>query len=113
MTVRTRLLIEQGTTWAISWPILDAAGEPMDLTGWTVRAQIRESVTAAEVLHEFTTAKGNATVEQSYVTLSVAPSESSAWPWRNAVYDVELTDPTGRVARIAEGAVTVSPEVTR
>ena len=113
MTVITRLVIQQGTTWAISWPITDTQDAPLDVTGWTVHAQIRPTKESVEILHEFRTADGTATTDQNYVTLSVAPSVSSAWEWRHGVYDVELTDPDGRVSRIAEGAVTVSAEVTR
>ena len=109
----TRLVIQQGTTWGVSWPITDAQGNPLDVSGSTVRAQIRPSKDSGEVLHEFSTEAGNAVAEQNAVTLSVQPATSSAWSWRNGVYDVELTDSTGRVARIAEGTVTISPEVTR
>lgn len=113
MSSNTRLVIQQGTTWGISWPITDDQGNPLDVTGYTVQAQIRPSKDSAEVLHEFSTQAGNALAEQNAVTLSVPPATSSAWSWRNGVYDVELTDPQGRVARIAEGMVTISPEVTR
>ena len=113
MTVNTRLVIQQGTSWAISWPITDEHGEPLDLSGFTVACQIRPSQESGEVLHEFTTEAGTATTSQSYVTLSVPPAVSSQWKWRGGVYDVELTDPSGRVARIAEGSVVVSPEITR
>lgn len=109
----TRLVIQQGTTWGISWPITDGQGNPLDVTGYRVRAQIRPSKDSGNVLHEFSTDAGNAIAEQNAVTLSIQPATSSAWSWRNGVYDVELTDPQGRVARIAEGTVTVSPEVTR
>lgn len=113
MSSTTRLVIQQGTTWAVSWPITDDQGSPLDVSGCTVRSQIRPAKDSDEVLHEFSTQTGNASAEQNAVTLSVAPAVSSAWTWRNGVYDVELTDPAGRVARIAEGTVTVSPEVTR
>lgn len=113
MTVNTRLVIQQGTSWAISWPITDEHGDPLDLAGFTVACQIRPSKDSGEVLHEFTPEAGTATVSQSYVTLAVDPAVSSTWSWRGGVYDVELTDPSGRVARIAEGTVVVSPEVTR
>lgn len=114
MTVNTRLLIEQGTTWAVTWPILDSAGNPVTLNGWTVHAQIRASKGSPDVLHEWQTATGNAETSDNKVTLRVSATESSAWTWRTGVYDVELTDPdSGRVARIAEGVVTVSAEVTR
>lgn len=113
MSTTTRLVIQQGTTWAISWPITDEQGSPLDVTGYTVRSQVRPAKDADEVLHEFSTELGNAVAEQNAVTLSVPPATSSAWTWRSGVYDVEVVDPQGRVARIAEGTVTVSPEVTR
>lgn len=110
---QTALVIEQGTTWAIAWPIRDTQDEPIDITGWSVHAQIRPSKDSNDVLYEWRTSTGNAKAEQDWLTLSVSPGESSAWTWRSGVYDVELTDPTGRVARVAEGVVTVNPEVTR
>ena len=37
----TQLVIQQGTTWAMQWPISDMQGTPLDVTGWSVRAQVR------------------------------------------------------------------------
>lgn len=113
MSSTTRLVIQQGTSWGVTWPIADQQGNPLDVSGYTVHAQIRPSKEADEVLHEFSTQAGNAVAEQNAVTLTLDPAISSAWTWRHGVYDVELTDPQGRVARIAEGTVTVSAEVTR
>jgi len=109
---RTAITIPQGTSWGIAWPILDD-GEPADLTGWTVLAQVRETAESAEVLHEWGTLRANATVSGGQVTLYVQPTDSATWTWRRGVYDVELTAPDGTVYRISEGPVYVSPEVTR
>lgn len=109
---RDDLTIEQGTTWAYSWPIT-VDGASVDLADWSARAQIRTSVMSPAVLYEWSTAKGNATFSDSKVTLSLTPQETSAWTWIDAVYDIEVTDPLGRVARIAGGRVVVSREVTR
>lgn len=105
--------IEQGASFALTWPVLQN-GEPMDLTGYTVRSQIRKQHGDSVVLHEFSNAEGNAVADNRGITLSVKPTESSAWTWTHGVYDVELVHPGGTtVVRVAEGRVTVSPEVTR
>lgn len=109
---RTALTIPQGTSWGISWPILDD-GHPAVLTDWTVLAQVRDIADEETVFYEWGSLRGNVTVDDHCVTLYVRPDESAAWTWRRAVYDVELTDPDGAVYRIAEGPVYVSPEVTR
>lgn len=111
--VHTTLIVQQGTTWVRRWLITDpATGVPRDLTEWTARAQIRAYIADTTTLFEFT-GSGITCDSNGYVTLTVTPGQSSAWAWRDGVYDLELVDPTGRVARIAQGAVRVSPEVTR
>lgn len=109
--INATLVIQQGTTWERRWRITDPeSGEPRDLSEWTARGQIRISHAEDTVLYEWTDIDCDA---DGYVTIAVTPTESSAWTWRDAVYDLELVDPTGRVARIAQGAVRVSAEVTR
>ncbi|WP_372663581.1 hypothetical protein [Amycolatopsis kentuckyensis] len=110
--MRTPLTIPQGTSWGISWPVTEN-GEAAAIDAWTVKAQIRSTPTSPTVLHEWSTEAGNATTEGSAVTLLLNPASSTAWTWKRGVYDVELISPDGTVYRIAEGAVYVSPEVTR
>lgn len=109
----TALTIPQGTTWGVSWPVVDQSGNPVDLTGWSARSQVRPYVESEQVLHEFSSAAGDIELSAAHVTLRVSPTESSSWAWRNGVYDVELTSPDQTVYRVAEGRVTVSSEVTR
>jgi hypothetical protein len=112
--INATLLIHQGTTWRKRWRITDPdTGTPRDLTEWSARAQVRadhsaDSVVLAEWLDDTVTCDAD-----GYVTITVSPAVSSAWTWRDGMYDVELVDPAGQVARIAQGAVRVSPEVTR
>lgn len=109
--VRTDLVIEQGTTWARSWQItnfdLDEGG-----VSWHIESQVRRSASGETILHDFTL-NGHATINDDIVTLSLDPATSTEWDWSQGVYDVELHGSDGRVFRIAEGTVTVSPEVTR
>jgi len=109
--INATLVIYQGTTWEKRWRVTDpGTGVPRDLSEWSARGQMRANHSDDTVLHEWTDIDCD---EDGYVTIAVTPAESSAWTWRDAVYDIELIDPTGRVARIAQGAVRVSAEVTR
>lgn len=106
----TDLTIEQGADWSHGWAVR-YLGQAIDET-WTARSQVRATTASPDVLHEFDAqvdADGN-------VLLSVTAAESSAWgvdTWTLGRYDVEVESPDGFVGRVAEGYVTVSPEVTR
>jgi hypothetical protein len=108
-------VIEQGTTWRCRWPVINpTTGAALNISAWSARAQVRKWAGADEVLHEWSTTAGNLTVgADGYLTITVTPAESTAWTWSEGRYDIELTDPTGEVVRIAAGPVMVSPEITR
>lgn len=113
----TNLVIKQGTDPDIRIPnVRDADG--VLITTWanfSVLGQVRDRVASTTVLHEWTSSgvSANVTFDGSDVVLSLPHPTSTAWPWTHARYDVELTDPQGRVARIAEGHIIVDREVTR
>lgn len=106
----TPITVRRGTTQQFGWPIL-RAGQRVALDGWTVRAQVRATVDATEVLHEFSTANGNARTENGYVIISSDP-DSQTWPWDAGQYDVHATDPGGNVLPVAEGPIRVRKSVT-
>lgn len=101
------LVILQGSTWEMHWPIIDDTGAPADLTGWAARAQVRLTRAATDVLYQF-----DATVSGSDIVLRVEADTSSAWTWSFGVYDLEIYNDT-QVVRVTQGRVTVDQEVTR
>ncbi len=107
--------IIQGQTLvrAVLWK--DADGEPVDLTGYSARMQIRRSKSSSDVLFELTTANGRIAIDGAAgkVTLTFTAEESAAFTWRRGVYDLELEAGDGVVRRLLEGAVEVNREVTR
>lgn len=111
----TNLVIKQGADQEIRIPnIRDANGVLIpDLAGYTVRAQVRDRPEATTVLHEWSTAAGSATTSGSDIVLALAAATSTAWTWTHGRYDVELTNPLGKSARVAEGHIILSREVTR
>jgi len=105
------LTVEQGATWAHGFGVTINSIAIADT--WTVRSQVRASPRSTTVLHEWSTAIGNAAVADGAVTLSLDPAESSAWEWRAGSYDIEVTSPDGDVYRVASGTIRVNAEVTR
>ena len=89
---------------------------PVDLTGYSLRMQIRPSPGSTTLYHEANEANQRlvkVSPEIGQFALYVSAAESSAWTWRRGVYDLEMTHvASGLVTRLLEGAVTVSPEVT-
>lgn len=107
MARKLNLTIDQGTTFNYTIYLNDANGAPQDLSSFTGRAQMRKHY-ASTTGKSFTVAVGvNGTVTMSMN----AASTSNTVPGRY-VYDLELVNGSV-VTRLAEGIVTVTPEVTK
>jgi len=116
--VRQNLVIEQGATFGfnINWLQSDES-TPVDLTGYTARMHIRDSVDDAATLLELTTENSRIVLDGSAGTiqLSISATDTAAISFTQGVYDLELVDTgdTGEVTRLTYGGVEVRPEVTR
>lgn len=108
------LQIFQGAdfTRELSWAVGNPPG-PVDFTGCTARAQIRPSLQSKTVLLEMTTENGRLALELGKLTIDLSAEDTASLPPADAVYDLELVYPSGRVVRLMSGKVCVSPEVTR
>jgi hypothetical protein len=93
------------------------APAPRDLTGYTLRMQIRPSAGSATLYYdanEINQRLVKVTPLDGIFALYIPPADSTAWTWKRGVYDIELTHTaSGLVTRLLEGWVTVSPEVTQ
>jgi len=86
---------------------------PVDLTGATARMQVRDKP-GGELLLELSTANGGLTMTGAgTIDRAISAAATAAITWAEGVYDLEVTYADGTVHRYFEGAVTVSPEVTR
>lgn len=109
------LTVYQGADYAHQFYYRDAAGNPIVLTGYSARMQIREKITNSATIFEATTATSNLVIDGSAgkITLTIPDTDSTTWSARKAVYDLEIVSPAGTVTRIIEGKVRIDPEVTR
>lgn len=109
------ILIEQGSTFTLPIIWKDSEGVPINVTGYTARMQIRKTVKSAEVLISATTENGRITLggATGAVTVTIPATITDDIIVKSAVYDLELQSAAGVVTRLIQGAVTISPEVTR
>jgi hypothetical protein len=91
------------------------SGTPVDLTGFTADMQIRQNVQSTTILYEASTTNGAIVLggTAGTITLTIPAASSSGFTWNKGVYDMNLTSSGGVVTRLLQGAVVVSPEVTR
>jgi hypothetical protein len=113
--VKYDFTIEQGATTIK--PFVWKSGEdvPVNLTGATVRMQVRRSTSSSDVLLEASTANSRIQLDPllGKFTLVLSATVTAAISWLTGVYDIEITASNGVVTRLVQGTITVSKEVTR
>jgi hypothetical protein len=103
----------QGATFAkqLTWEIDD---DPVDLTTYTARMQVREKYTSANAIFNLTTENGGITLGglDGTIDLEISSSATAGAVAKEYVYDLELVS-SSVVTRLIEGKFIVTPEVTR
>lgn len=112
------IVIEQGATFHRRITYTDDADNPIDLTDWTARMQVRENFSTDPALAEWTTETNGLDITDpvnGVIEILIEADESQEWTFRSGVYDLELVQPApgDDVIRLIKGNFTVDPEVTR
>jgi len=107
------LVCPQGATFSkqLTWAI---DGDPVDLTSYTARMQVREKYTSTNTILNLTTENGGITLgdEEGTVQIDIDATTTSGVVAKDYVYDLELIS-SSVVTRLIEGRFIVTPEVTR
>lgn len=105
----------RGTDGVWNWPVYDLAGDVMDWTGWSARAQARNAV-GGTLRATWSTAptgdEGEITLTDDGVTLVYTHAMTDTWTWPRAEFDILLTSPSGQIYRLTQASLTVSGTVT-
>ncbi len=105
--------IEQGIDYDKPLVWKDSTGNPVNLTGYTARMQLRPSVSSETVLLDLTTENGGITLGGATGEITLHFTESNTSPLvKGGVFDLEMII-GGKVKRLVQGSITVSREVTR
>lgn len=109
------ITVQQGANWSLILNWQDDEGEPINLTGYSAKMQIRPYYDSMTIVATLSTVSGGITIDPliGKVTASLTAIQTSAITVLEGVYDMELTSPSGVVTRIIGGAYTLSQEVTR
>ena len=106
--------VYRGATFSeqIEWK--DESGTPVNLTGFTARLHMRETLEAADPFLTLTTENGGITLGgvAGTIELLASATQTTAITATSGVYDLELVS-GANVTRLLEGLVIISPEVTR
>jgi hypothetical protein len=122
--VKKDLYIEQGTTFKLgfnwyqeSLTVPGAAGEPYNLTGVTVRMQVRKTQQQPVIIDATSVGVTPAiTIDPlvGRIDVKLPATATSALINKAGVYDLEVEFPAGGdTYRVLEGAVVVSPNITQ
>lgn len=113
---KLKFTIYQGATFRkrLTWKAGTPAA-PVDLTGCKARMQVRSAVESPTPLLSLTTENDGIALggTDGTVDLFVSDEDTAGITWGDGVFDLEIEHPSGEVTRLAEGSVSVSPEVTR
>lgn len=132
MATTANLRVLQGQTFrrTFTWSHADPASTadvplppvPYDLTGCTAKMQARQKY-GTEVLLEFSSENGGLVLgtTDGLITIFASAVQTDALgattdPLKartRAVYDLEVTFPSGDVLRVIEGVITIEPNITR
>lgn len=113
---RYSIVCEQGATKSIQFQWRDSEENPIDLTDYSIRAQVRRSHHSEDVVIDLG-AEGYISIltpkDEGQISITIPASTTEALPIGRFVYDIELEDDVGTVTRLIEGGFMVTPEVTR
>ena len=112
---KLNIVIEQGATFNPVLTYEDENAAPIDLTGYDARMQIRSSKTATSFIHELTVLNSGIVLggAAGTTTLFISDTDTAAFTFKQAVYDLELISSGGIVTRLLEGNVTLRTETTK
>ena len=110
MAAKADILVDQGTTFNTQLNLSDDNGQPINLSGYTVTAQIRRWYTPANAISFSTSIPQPNT---GIIQLSLDANTTAGMYYGRYVYDVLTINSSNVITRVVEGILTVTPEVTQ
>lgn len=109
------IICDQGATFnrVLTWQ--DSNGDPINLTGYTAKMQIRPEASSSTTTLSLTTENSRISLggAAGTITLTIAAADTAAVTAGQYVYDLELVSGAGTVTRLVMGSFLNRPEVTR
>jgi|LauGreDrversion4_2_1035121.scaffolds.fasta_scaffold00642_3 hypothetical protein len=115
MAAKYDIVCDQGATFSRIFTWQDDAANPVNLTGYTARMQVRDEADSSTAALSLTTENSRITLggTAGTITLLVSATDTAAVVAGEYVYDLEIVSGAGTVTRLIQGCFTVDAEVTR
>ena len=110
------ITVEQGSTYKLALYWKNNANNPIDMTNYTAKMQIRASTGASVVLLELSSSDTDQIQiyeRQGAINLTIGYQQTANLPPSVAVYDLEVKSPEGVVTKLIKGRCRIEGEVTR
>jgi len=112
MAAYVELYMDQGATFNNIINLTDdITNASLNISGYTVRSQMRRSYYSTNASANITCTISNAA--NGEITMSLSAANTSSIKAGRYLFDLETVDTGGVVTRVLEGIITVTPEVTR
>jgi hypothetical protein len=111
MATIQNLVIDQGTTFEVTFTVHKPDGTPEDLTEAVATAQARRSA-ASKKSFDFTVEILDPPTNGE-IKLSMTDEETLALPHARYLYDLHVKKSTGEAIRVVEGILTVTAAISR
>ena len=111
MAIKANLVVDQGSDFSATVSLLDAEGDALDLSVYTVNAQMRKNYASSTAVSFTTTINNPKTLGK--LTLALSNAQTSSIEPGRYLYDVEIVSNLNVITRVVEGNVTVTPNITR
>lgn len=109
MAAKANIVIDQGSDFSTIITISDENDIPVDITDYTFAAKAKKHYTSS-TSYSFVCNVGSGS--DGELLLSMTANTTSNIAAGRYVYDCEMTDSDGKITRILEGILTVTPQVT-
>lgn len=106
------IIADQGSNFDRVLTYKDSSGNPINLTSYNARMQIRTTITSDEVILEATTSNGYITLGGVLGTITIAIPANIMNFYGSYSYDLEIFNGS-TTTRVVMGTFTVRAEVTR
>jgi len=109
-------IVPQGSDFSLQINLKDADGDPIDLTGYAARMQLRVTPDASAAILSLTNINGGINLnspDTGSLKLNFSAAITTPLVANEYDYDLELVDGASKVTRILQGSVNITREVTR
>ena len=106
-------IIDQGSTYTVQMVYQDGGGNPINLTGYTAKMQLRLQYGDPVAALTLTTENGGITINGPTGTINLLATDEQTLLLEPTfyVYDLDIIS-GGTIERLIQGQITVRPEVT-